>query len=79
MQQLVNRIAHADPLGRIKLGKFGWLMGLYAENHARLQRLFEPADLAPGRYQSDIGDGLPLLLDVLEQHRYTTELRLTTT
>jgi uncharacterized protein len=52
-------------------------MGLYAENHARFRRLFEPADLAPGHYESDIGDGLALQLEVLEQHRYTTELRLT--
>ncbi|WP_457097771.1 DUF1249 domain-containing protein [Lysobacter sp. P5_B9] len=77
MQQLVSRATHADALGRLRLGKFGWLMALYAENHGRLQRLFEPADLAPGRYASDIGDGLALQLDVLGQHRYTTELRLT--
>ena len=77
MQRTVTRTSHADALGRLRLGKFGWLMGLYAENHARLQRLFEPADLAPGQYVSDIGDGVPLFLDVLEQHRYTTELRLT--
>jgi len=77
MQQLITRTTHAETLGRLRLGKFGWLMALYAENHARLQRLFEPADLAPAHYVSDIGDGLPLQLDVLEQHRYTTELRLT--
>jgi uncharacterized protein len=77
MQQIATRTAHADTIGRLRLGKFGWLMALYAENHARLQRLFEPADLLPGHYESDIGDGLPLHLDVIEQHRYTTELRLT--
>ena len=60
-----------------RIGRFGWLMGLYAENHERLVRLFEPADLAPGVYASGIGDGLDLRLDVIEQHRYTTELRLT--
>lgn len=60
-----------------KLSRFGWLMALYSENHGRLARLFEPAGLAAGRYESDIGDGLPLQLDVIEQHRYTTELRLT--
>ncbi|MFC5568907.1 DUF1249 domain-containing protein [Lysobacter yangpyeongensis] len=77
MQQIVTRATHADLQSRLRLGKLGWLMGLYAENHLRLQRLFEPADLAPGRYRSHIDDGLQLLLDVLEQHRYTTELRLT--
>ena len=60
-----------------RLGRFGWLMGLYAENHRKLVRLFEPGDLAVGSYASSIGDGLDLRLDVLEQHRYTSELRLT--
>jgi len=60
-----------------KLSRFGWLMGLYAENHGRFSRLFAPAQLTPGTYLSDIGDGLDLRLDVIEQHRYTTELRLT--
>ena len=59
-----------------RLGRLGWLMGLYAENHQRLVRLFEPGELAPGRYLSSIGDGLDVHLDVLDQHRYTTELRL---
>ncbi|MGN6511969.1 MAG: DUF1249 domain-containing protein [Lysobacteraceae bacterium] len=60
-----------------RIGRFAWLMGLYAENHQRLVRLFEPADLAPGTYVSCVGDGLDLRLDVIEQHRYTSELRLT--
>ncbi|QQP97460.1 DUF1249 domain-containing protein [Lysobacter enzymogenes] len=60
-----------------KLSRFGWLMGLYAENHERLTRMFEPAGLERGVYLSQVGDGLDLRLHVLEQHRYTTELRLT--
>ena len=60
-----------------RLSRFGWLMGLYAENFGRLTRLFEPADLAPGVYVSSIGDGLDVRLDVTAQHPYTTELRLT--
>ena len=60
-----------------KLNRFGWLMALYAENHARLSRLFAPVDLIPGRYVSSIGDGLDLYLDVIETHRYTVELRMT--
>lgn len=59
-----------------RISRFGWLMGLYAENHARLQRLFEPADLAVGAYLSSIGDGLDVRLDVLERHAYTSELRM---
>lgn len=52
-------------------------MGLYAENHARFERLFAPGGLAIGRHHSRIGDGLDVRVDVIEQHRYTTELRLT--
>lgn len=65
------------PAARIpKLSRFGWLMGLYAENHARLTRLFEPADLAAGRYVSTVGDGVDVMLDVIERHAYTVEMRL---
>ena len=66
-------LSRRAPLPR--LSRFGWLMGLYAENHARLQRLFEPADLGCGRYLSAIGDGLDVHLEVVEQHAYTSELR----
>lgn len=58
------------------LSRFGWLMGLYAENFRRITRLFEPADLHAGVYLSRIGDGVDVRLEVIEQHRYTTELRL---
>lgn len=74
MQKVLTR--HARPP---TLGRFGWLMALYAENFQRMTRLFEPADLAPGRYVSSIRNGLDVQLDVLEQHAYTTELRLTYT
>ncbi|TWI03852.1 hypothetical protein IP90_01670 [Luteimonas cucumeris] len=60
-----------------RISRFGWLMGLYAENHGKLTRLFEPGDLQAGSYRSSIGDGLDLQLDVIEQHRFTVELRLT--
>lgn len=68
------------PAARVpRLSKFGWLMALYSENHARMTRLFGPADLEIGFYESHVGDGLGLALrlEVLEQHRYTTELRMT--
>jgi uncharacterized protein YqiB (DUF1249 family) len=68
-------LARATRIPRI--GRFGWLMGLYAENHRKLVRLFAPGGLAVGSYASSIGDGLDLRLDVIEQHRYTSELRLT--
>ena len=58
------------------LSRFGWLMGLYAENYAKLDRLFAPQRLVGGRYVSRGDDGLVISLDLVEQHRYTTELRL---
>ncbi len=72
MSQVAARVARIP-----RLSRFGWLMGLYAENFILLTRLFAPADLAPGTYQSCIGDGLDLRLDVIAQHPYTTELRMT--
>ena len=60
-----------------QLSRFGWLMALYAENHTRLVRMFQPAAMLVGRHVSSVGDGLDLELGVIEQHRYTTELRLT--
>ncbi|PBJ81824.1 hypothetical protein CMZ84_14140 [Lysobacteraceae bacterium NML93-0399] len=71
MQKVLTRHARTPTLGR-----FGWLMALYAENHDRLVRMFDPAVLAPGRYRSAVAGTLPVLLDVVAQHRYTTELRL---
>jgi uncharacterized protein YqiB (DUF1249 family) len=58
-------------------GRFEFLMGLYAENYHRLTRLFAPQQLAPGRYVSDVGDGLDVHLHVQECHPYTLELELT--
>jgi uncharacterized protein YqiB (DUF1249 family) len=72
MSQLVVRVQRIP-----RLSRFGWLMGLYAENFSRLTRLFHPGDLAPGAYVSSIDDGLDLRVDVLHQHPYTTELRMT--
>jgi uncharacterized protein YqiB (DUF1249 family) len=59
-----------------RLSRFAWLMELYAENHGRLQRLFEPDRLDTGNYVSIANDGLDLRLEVVERHPYTIELRL---
>lgn len=59
-----------------RLSRLGWLMGLYAENHARLQRLFAPLDLACGSYRSQAGDGPALRVEILQKHPYTVELGL---
>lgn len=66
----------ARPAQIPRLSRFGWLMGLYSENHARLARLFAVTGCAPGRYLSRTGDGIDLQLDVVAQHRYTSVLRL---
>ena len=58
-------------------GRFGFLMGLYAENHQRLARLFAPKALATGSYVSRVDDGLDVHLQVQERHPYTLELELT--
>ena len=71
MSRVVSR-----PINAAKINRFSWLMALYAENHQRLHRLFMPERLAEGRYMSIVGDGLDLRLDILAQHAYTTELRL---
>ena len=57
-------------------GRFDWLMGLYAENHKRLARLFAPERLTVGEYVSSVGDGLDVHLSVQERHPYTLELGL---
>jgi uncharacterized protein len=57
--------------------RFGYLMGLYAENFQRLQRMFRPDLLQGSHFRSSIDDGLDLRLDVIERHPYTLELRLT--
>ncbi len=59
-----------------RLSRFEWLMGLYGENFLRLSRMFQPQALSPGRYVSRITDGLDLMVEVIEQHPYTVELRL---
>lgn len=60
----------------VRLSRFSWLMGLYAENCRLFECIFEPESLTEGRYISFIGDSLDVQLDVIASHRYTTELRL---
>ena len=60
-----------------RLSRFSWLMALYSENHGRLARFFDVRALTEGRWVSDIGDGVPVRVDVIGQHPYTSEIRLT--
>lgn len=59
-----------------RFSRLSWLMGLYGENYQRLSRLFELPGLKPGKYLSRCDDGLDLVVEVLEVHPYTLELRL---
>jgi uncharacterized protein len=70
----MTRFARPDALPRIS--RLSWLMGLYGENYLRAESLFNTSDLKIGRYQSIGHDGLTLVLDVLEVHAYTLELKL---
>jgi len=62
-----------------KPGRFAYLMGLYAENYWRLTRVFDPQQLPAGTYSSRAEDGLDVRLDLVEQHAYTVELKLSYT
>lgn len=57
-------------------GRFGFLMGLYAENHQRLARLFAPHRLGKGHYVSSVGDGMDVHLRIHARHPYTLEMSL---
>ena len=59
-----------------RLSRFAWMMALYAENHQRLHKLFEPETLAAGLHRSTGADGMVLRVEVVEHHAYTVELRL---
>ena len=59
-----------------RLSRLAWLMGLYAENHQRMAALFDLPGLRVGRYLSRCPQGLDLVVEVLEVHAYTIELRL---
>lgn len=61
---------------RLRTGSFVWLMDLYEENYRQLDRLFQPRRLLPDRYRSDVGDGLDLLLEIVDRQKHTTEIRL---
>ena len=60
-----------------RAARFGYLMGLYAENFGKFERVFQPHRCGLGLWRSSLDDGLDLHLQVLEQHRYTTHFRLT--
>jgi hypothetical protein len=59
-----------------RFSRLSWLMGLYGENYQRLARLLPLSILHPGRYVSHSVNGLDLIVEVLEIHPYTLELRL---
>lgn len=57
--------------------RLGWLMGLYADNHQRIARMLDLGRFdQPGIWISSCGDGLDVVIEVLEVHAYTLELRI---
>lgn len=68
---------HSPELHAIRMSRFGFLMGLYAENYRRLERVFGLPEIEGGHQVSSIDDGLDVHLHVVERHPYTLELRLT--
>jgi len=76
MSRLAARLAPSR-LRIPRLSRLGWLMGLYAENFRRMERLFAPGELAGYHYRSSVGDGLDVSLSIIERAPYTTRLRLT--
>src|SRR5688572_13033602 len=67
----------ARPRSMPSLSRLGWLMGLYAENFQRMGRLFDVPSLKKGVYLSKCPQGgLDLVVEVLEVHAYTLELRI---
>jgi uncharacterized protein len=57
--------------------RFSLLMGLYGENFARIQQLLDCLMPAQSLFCSEASDGPALWVEVLEQHRFTTILRMT--
>ncbi|HET6631767.1 MAG TPA: DUF1249 domain-containing protein [Rhodanobacteraceae bacterium] len=68
----------AQPVSALP-SRFGYLMGLYAENYHRLARLFAPQRLREGCYRSSVDDGLDVRVRVLERAPYTVDVELSYT
>lgn len=62
---------------RLRPPEFRQLMDIYAENYRQLNLLFDDLLLTQDRMISRVRDELPIYLEVLERHRYTTVARLT--
>lgn len=59
--------------------RFGYLMGLYAENYHRLVRLFPLPGLAVGAYRSSVDDGMDVSLEVRARQPWTLDVELSYT
>lgn len=69
-------LSHAAVPSLPRFSRLGWLMSLYGENYQRLERLLPISALRPGRYISHSVRGMDLVVEVLDVHPYTLELRL---
>ncbi|MCK7595189.1 DUF1249 domain-containing protein [Pseudomarimonas salicorniae] len=67
----------SEETSAIRMSRFGFLMGLYAENFLRMERVFGLPEQVGDYLVSSIDDGLDLHLQIIERHPYTLELKLT--
>ena len=67
----------ASDAAGFRVSRFGYLMGLYAENYQRLQRVFGVDDIDADCLVSSVDDGLDVRLEMIERHPYTLEFKLT--
>ncbi len=59
-----------------KLSRLSYLMALYHENYQKATRWIQARDWPCGVLISSVDDGMDLQIEVLEQHAYTTVLKL---
>lgn len=59
-----------------RLSRLSYLMGLYAENYQKLRDWIDVRGMPAGVIWSILPEGLPVRLEITEQHAFTTELRL---
>ena len=59
-----------------RLSRLSYLMGLYAENFRKLNSWLPVRTIAPGVHHLEVEGSPAVRVEVIEQHRFTTELRL---
>ena len=66
-----------EPVARLQGPEFRQLMALYSENYRRTTLLFDDLLSEHDRMVSRVAGEMPIYLEILERHPYTTVARLT--